>query len=221
MNKTSQEIKNLFNNISKNYDFLNNIISFYTHKKIKLEAIKLLDITNNSSVLDLCTGTGDLIGLIKKLYPKVNIIGADFSNEMLKIAKEKYPDIDFIETNAEELIFKDNSFDFIVMSFGYRNIKDKKKAQKEILRVLKKEGLFLHLDFGNKNIISFLYNLFLKFLVKFFIKDKASYNYLICSKKEFQTPKELIKDFNSEGFKLIKRKNFIFNTVSALVFKKL
>lgn len=218
MLKTPQEIKEMFNSISKNYDFLNNIISFFTHKFIKKSAVKMLKISN-SSVLDLCCGSGDICFLIKKLYPNSKVTGLDFSSSMLKIAKEKVKDVDFIEGDVLNLPFLDNSFDFITISFGLRNIPNKKRALEEILRVLKPNGRLLHLDFGNKNLINKCYNFFILNLVKLFNMPKA-YNYLIKSKELFLAPNELISLIESQGFIFDKRKGFFFNIISAQVFKK-
>lgn len=219
MIKTSDEIKKMFNEISKNYDFLNDIISFFSHKYIKKEAVKLLKISDNACVLDLCSGSGDIIGIIKKLYPKVKSTGVDFSLNMLQTAKRKYPDIEFIEADVLNLPFLDNSFDFIAISFGLRNILNKDKALDEILRVLKQDGKLLHIDFGAKNLISKVFNFFVLSLVKIFKISKA-YSYLIDSKEDFLTPEELITLFELKGYKFVKRKDFLFKTISAQVFKK-
>ena len=71
IDKSSKRIKNIFNRISKSYDFMNNIISFGFHKIIKFQCIKELNITNRNKILDLCCGTGDTAWLIKKHYKKV------------------------------------------------------------------------------------------------------------------------------------------------------
>ena len=149
MNKSPQNIQNMFNLIANNYDKLNSIISFGFNNIIKLACIKSLCIKPNEKVLDLCTGTGDLIRFIKK-YSN-NITGVDFSENMLKIARKKFKDTEFIEADCTQLPFADNSFDIITMGYGLRNIENRTKALKEVYRVLKPNGKFLHLDFGEKN----------------------------------------------------------------------
>ena len=82
-------IKNLFDNLSNKYDFMNNIISFGTHKLIKKKAVRSLKIKPNSKVLDLCCGTGDLGAIIKEIEPTCDVVGVDFSQQMLEIARKK------------------------------------------------------------------------------------------------------------------------------------
>jgi len=219
MLKTPEEIKKMFNDISKNYDFLNNIISFFTHKYIKTACIKLLQIKNGANVLDLCCGSGDICGIIKKNYPGSKVTGVDFSSSMLEMAKKKYNNINFIEADALKLPFLDNSFDYITISFGLRNIPNKDEALKEALRVLKPNGTFMHLDFGQKNFITRIYNFFVLCLIKILNLPEA-YNYLIKSKEDFLTPDELIKKTTKNGFEFLNKKDFLFKNISCEIFKK-
>ena len=87
--KDPQKIKNMFDEISAYYDKINNFISLCTHYLIKEKTIKLLNIKPQSTILDLCCGTGDFTKIIHKLHPDTKIIGADFSPEMIKLAKKK------------------------------------------------------------------------------------------------------------------------------------
>lgn len=221
--KNSQKIEKMFDKIAPNYDFLNNIISFYTHYFIKTKSIKLLDFEPDSEVLDLCCGSGDLGRIILKKYPKTTITGVDFSSKMLDIAraknKTKSKNIKYLKMDAQKLEFSDNSFDFVVMGFGFRNVENKELCLKEIYRVLKKDGVFLHLDFGQKNTISKIYDKIILFLINFF-KNKEAYLYLINSKNNFLNPKSLIEKFKQEGFKLVLIKHFLFKNISVQVLKK-
>ena len=161
-------IKSLFNRISNKYDFMNFIISFGTHIFIKKEAIKNLEIKQNSKVLDLCCGSGDLGKIIKKYHPTCDVVGVDFSSKMLEIARQKNPDITYWEMDATNLPFEKNSFDYIVMGFGLRNIPEKNKSLEEVYRILKNNGKFLHLDFGEQNSLSKIYDNIVIFLAKIF-----------------------------------------------------
>ena len=189
--KEPEFIKDLFNSISENYDKLNDIMSFGLHKKIKRDVINQIENQFSIfhfpfSILDLCTGTGDLAAILKEKYPEAKIIGIDFSPQMLEIARQKhnsipsplvgegeflgedtslrnscegYNNIDFLEADCTNLPFEDESFDLCTISFGLRNIEDMEKALQEIHRVLKKGGIFVNLDLGKPNKF---FNLFLK-----------------------------------------------------------
>jgi len=215
-----EEIKSMFNKIAFDYDFLNNLISFYTHFLIKNEAVKQLDIKPDSRILDLCTGSGDLAFIVKKYYPSTKITGVDFSDKMLEIARKKHPDIEFYKGDVTKLEFQNNSFDYVLIGFGFRNILDKEAVLSEIQRVLDDNGKFLHLDFGEKNFISKTADFLILFMAKLFSRNFQAYKYLIESKKEFFTPLELIKFVEKFDFKLEKRKDFLFKVISCEVFKK-
>ena len=218
--KSFNRIKNIFDRISPYYDFMNNLISLGSHFWIKLLSVKMLHLKSYSKVLDLCCGTGDISKIILRQYPKVKVIGLDCSVDMLKIAKCKNPKGTFISGNCEGIPFGDKEFDIVTIGFGLRNIQDRAQAIAEIYRVLKNDGEFLHLDFGQHNIFSGIFDLLVKFFIKIFGKDEESYLYLIQSKKEYPEPLKLIKEFETAGFKMAYRRDFIFGVISAQVFTK-
>ena len=220
LDKTPASIRTMFNMIANKYDFVNNVMSFGTQNHVKNRAIKMLDIKPHDNVIDLCCGTGDLSGIIKKTSPHACITGIDFSEKMLSVAKEKYTDICFMQGDVTNLPYADNLFDFAVMGFGLRNILNAEKAVEEVYRILKPNGKFLHLDFGRKNFASRVYDKMTPLLIKLFTENTQAYSYLIKSKQEFPTPKDLIKDFESKGFKLVKRKDFLCGIISAQVLEK-
>ena len=217
----ANDLKKMFNDISPIYDKVNNLLSFYTHKYFKSSAISTLEIKDGYKILDLCCGSGDLIKLIKNKNQNVKIIGLDFSSNMLEIAKNKNDNVEFIEGNVEELPFNDNEFDIVLIGFGLRNVLDKNKALKEIQRVLKKDGQFLHLDFEGKSKFSFLYDNFILFLLRFFVKDIEPYIYLMKSKKDYFTSVELIDKMSEFGFECLNCKKMFLNIVSFHRFKLL
>lgn len=142
--------KEMFNKIAAKYDFLNNIISFGLHKYIKMRAVKALEIQPDSKVLDLCCGSGDLGKMVKEIQPSCDVIGVDFSSKMIELARFKNQNITYWELDALNLPFEKNSFDYVLMGFGLRNINDKGKVLEEIHKILKSNGKFLQLDFGKK-----------------------------------------------------------------------
>ena len=122
--------------------------------------------------------------------------------------------------DVTSLAFEKNSFDYIVMGFGLRNIPQKNKALEEIYRTLKTEGQFLHIDFGKHNIYSKIYDSIILFLVKFFTKNTKPYKYLILSKRNFLEPEELIELFKFNQFNYISHKNMLFEIISYQIMKK-
>ena len=128
--------------------------------------------------------------------------------------------INFIQADATNLPFPDNSFDIVTIGFGLRNIEDFDGTLKEIYRVLKPNGEFLHLDFGEKNILNKIFDKITPNLVRFFTKNNEAYSYLIQSKQEFFKPDELIKKFENKGFKFVKRKDYLLGAISCQIVLK-
>ena len=220
LDKNPQKIESLFDKISNYYDKMNNLMSLGTHYIIKILALKILKIKPKSNVLDICCGTGDFTSIISKIEPRANVIGLDFSTEMIKLAQKKNPKKVFIEGDVTNLPFKEGEFDFVTSGFGLRNIENRQRALIEINRVLKKGGKFLHLDFGIHNLLWKLFDKFVPYFVKFSGIDKGEYEYLICSKNDFPEPDKLIEEFEECGFKFLNRKDFLFGAISVQVMVK-
>ena len=220
VDKSPEKISEMFNGISKVYDINNNILSLGFHKRIKKSAVKLLDISDNMKILDICCGTGDITEILGSTNYKLDLCGVDFSKDMISVAQTKFPQLKFKLGDAIKLDDKNLSVDIITMVFGLRNIKDRQSAIKESYRVLKTGGQFLHLDFGYKNIFSVIFNLIAITAIKLLYGNILPYKYLIRSKKEFPEPEELISEFEAAGFKLKKKKEYLFGIIAAQVYCK-
>ena len=106
------------------------------------------------------------------------------------------------------------------MFFGFRNIEDKEAVLKEVKRVLKNGGQFVHLDFGNGNFLTdFIFEKFTSFIAKICSKNAASYKYLIISIKSIFKPLGLIKFMADRGFICHREYNFLFSTINVQIFK--
>lgn len=218
--KTPENIQKLFNTIAYKYDFMNNLISLGMHKSVKKKCVENLDIKPHTRILDACTGTGDIAYFIKQKEPYASVTGIDFSENMLKIACKRQPDIDLRKGDVTHLEFEDNTFDIVTMGFGLRNITNPEKALSEIHRVLKAGGYFMHLDFGKKNILNKFFDITVPLTARLFYGNALPYGYLISSKQEFPEPHELIKDFEKSGFKFVKRKDYVMGALSVQIMKK-
>ncbi len=205
----------MFEKFAHRYDVFNNIISLGMHKLVKYLFVQQLSIPDDARILDLCSGSGDIARMLKEKSPTAKVMGIDISEPMLDIAKQKVSDAVFINADCTNLPFEDESFDLCTISFGLRNIPDKDRALSEIYRVLKKDGTFAHLDFGkSNNFADKTFDAIVRLLAKIPPGSAIPYNSFLQSKKDFSAPVELIKMFESHGFKFHKKIDPIFGVIS-------
>ena len=221
-------IKNIFESISKDYDLMNDLITFKYHSKWKKEIAMIAKEDNPKVILDIATGTGDIAINLSKLKDS-QIIGVDISEKMLDVAGDKIRKMNITNIKlelckAEKLKYKNNFFDLISIGYGVRNFEDLINGLKESYRVLKKNGklIILETSVPNNFLIKYLYLLFTSIyvpLISFiFTKNIKAYNYLLDSTKEFPHEKEFKKILGSVGFKNIasKKKFFGISTIYIL-----
>ena len=206
-----EQVTQMFDNISENYDSLNRVISLGIDVKWRKKVVKIVGKNNPKQILDIATGTGDLALMMAALNPD-RIVGLDISAGMLevgkqKIAKAKLSDkIEMIVGDSEEMPFDDNTFDAITVSFGVRNFAHLNKGIQEIARVLKPTGVLVILETSNPTKFPFkqgykLYtNLFLPIVGKLFSKDKVAYSYLSESANSFPFGKAFNNILQKNGF---------------------
>ena len=190
------QVEKMFDNISKEYDILNRVISFGIDISWRKKIVRILKSKNPSTILDVATGTGDLaIELVKTNAKK--IIGLDISKGMLDVGINKINHknlnntIEMVIGDSENLKYDDNFFDAVTVSFGVRNFESLDSGLREIYRVLKTNGSLVILETSNPTKFPFkqFYTVYSKFILptigKIFSKDKLAYNYLSESSAEF------------------------------------
>lgn len=224
--KKSGEIKKMFSSIAPSYDFLNHFLSFYFDKIWRKKAVKIFSPKADEIYLDLCCGTGDF-GIQLSKRGETKIVGLDFSIEMLKIARKKTDKMCFVNGDAMNIPFKDETFDGCIVAFGIRNYEDLEKGIREAQRVLKKGAIFVILEFPNKvkGVFSPLFKLYFRFILpilgKMISKNHFAYKYLPESTKFFPSRDDLKKIFQKCGFELIEFKERTFRIVNEIVLKKI
>ena len=207
-----KQVEQMFDTISGNYDGLNRVISMGSDIKWRKKVIKLVAATNPDSILDIATGTGDLAIQFAESTTANKIVGLDLSEGMLSVARKKVAgktlgeNIEFIKGDSEALPFEDNSFDAITVSFGIRNFENLEKGLSEILRVLKKDGVFVILETSVPSKFPFKqgYKFYSKFILpvigRLFSRDKVAYKYLSESASAFPHGEVLNNILRKIGF---------------------
>lgn len=206
-----EQVAQMFDNISGNYDNLNRVISFGIDTKWRKKVLKIVSDKQPKIILDIATGTGDLAILMTQTNAE-KIIGLDISAGMLEVGKKKVEEkklsgtIDLVLGDSEKIPFEDNYFDAITVGFGVRNFENLEKGFAEILRVLKPNGVFVILEtsvpdktpykqgykFYSKNI--------LPIIGKLFSKDNSAYGYLSESAAAFPYGEALNNILRKIGF---------------------
>lgn len=206
-----EQVAQMFDTISGNYDGLNRVISFGIDIKWRKKVLKMVSDKNPEMILDIATGTGDLAILMTKTNAK-KIIGLDISAGMLEVGRKKIEQknlsdrIEMVLGDSENIPYDDNTFDAITVGFGVRNFENLEKGFSEILRVLKPNGIFVILETSvpTKTPYKQGYKFYSKYILpligKLFSKDNSAYQYLSDSASVFPYGEALNNILRKIGF---------------------
>lgn len=214
LNKKEQ-VAQMFDTISKEYDGLNRVISFGIDVKWRKKVVDIVAKSKANRILDIATGTGDLAINLAKTNAQ-EIIGLDISDGMLEVGRKKIAErqlsnkIQMMLADSENMPFEDNSFDAITVAFGVRNFENLEKGLSEILRVLKPNGIFVILETSVPVKTPFKqgYKFYSKFILptigRVFSKDRVAYSYLSESASVFPYGEALNNILRQIGFSNVK-----------------
>src|SRR5438270_1668553 len=195
----------MFGSISRRYDLANHLLSCGCDFIWRKRAAQIVAAWNPNAIVDLATGTGDLALALTRALPKSEIIGVDFAEEMLAVAKAKGVRR-IVPADALALPFADRSFDCVTIAFGLRNIKDWSAALREMARVLTTNGHLLVMEFSlpSMSIWRTVYRFYLHRLVpifgSFLTQKKTAYDYLGESIEKFPGGEEMLRLMEATGF---------------------
>ena len=225
-NKKNQ-VKQMFNKIAGQYDFLNRFLTFGIDNIWRKIAVKKIE-NNPKNVLDIATGTADL-AIITAKYTNAEIIGLDISDQMLKVGKEKITKnkldsrIKLINGDAENLPFNNETFDAITVGFGVRNFENLEKGLNEIYRVIKEGGYVAILEpsypekFPLKQLFNFYFETLTPIIGNLISKDYKAYRYLSKSVKNFPSSNNFIDQLKQIGFSKCNHYSLTFGVVSLYI----
>ena len=206
-----EQVAQMFDAISGNYDNLNRVISFGIDIKWRKKVLKIVNASKPKTILDIATGTGDLAILMAETKAE-QIIGLDISAGMLEVGVKKIADknlsktIEMVLGDSENMPFDTDYFDAVTVAFGVRNFETLEKGLAEILRVLKPEGVFVILETSvpdktpYKQGYQFYSQNILPLIGKLFSKDNAAYGYLSESAAAFPYGEALNNILRKVGF---------------------
>jgi demethylmenaquinone methyltransferase/2-methoxy-6-polyprenyl-1,4-benzoquinol methylase len=206
-------VAEVFQSVAAKYDIMNDVMSLGVHRLWKRFTIDCSGARTGHKVLDLAGGTGDLTAKFSRIVGENGkVVLADINDAMLKVGRDKLRDlgivgnVEYVQANAEELPFPDNTFDIITIAFGLRNVTDKDKALASMYRVLKPGGRLLVLEFSKptNDILSKAYDLYSFHLLpkigQLVANDSDSYQYLAESIRMHPEQEVLKSMMESAGF---------------------
>tara|TARA_B100001173_G_scaffold13742_1_gene11419 strand:- start:430 stop:1056 length:627 start_codon:yes stop_codon:yes gene_type:complete len=201
---------------------MNDVMSFGAHRLWKKRFIDMVNPYSGEKIIDVGSGSGDLVLEIQKRNQNLKIDMVDLNKEMLLEGKKriKIDNVKFYQQSAENLSFADNMYDKYLISFCLRNITNIEQSFKEALRILKPGGQYYCLEFSQPNsfVIANIYSYYKSNMIpifgKIFANNRDAYNYLNESIDLFPKQDDLKKKLESAGFKSVKYTNMFDGIVS-------
>jgi len=224
--KKADHVEGVFHSVAEEYDLMNDAMSFGMHRLWKKMLIELSELSDNSLVLDVASGTADIPRLISKKFKSASILVTDINESMLALGKDRainenfFQNCSFALASGESLPYQDNTFDLVTIGFGLRNFTNKQKGLKEMKRVLKPGGVLLILEFSKptNSIFSKVYDWYsfniIPKLGSLLANDSESYQYLAESIRmhpDQETLKDMVMD---AGFEQCKFYNLVNGVVA-------
>jgi demethylmenaquinone methyltransferase/2-methoxy-6-polyprenyl-1,4-benzoquinol methylase len=204
------QVRAMFDRIARVYDLMNSVMTAGLHHQWRRRAADLAHVGPGDRVLDVATGTGDLaIELSRRVAPAGEVVGTDFSEEMLAHARGKAPEITFEWGNALELPYADGEFAAATVGFGARNFSDLDQGLSEMARVVRPGGrvVILEITTPQRPPLSTFFSLWFDRLVPLIGKvagDPDAYDYLPNSVKRFPQPEGLAAALERAGLEQIR-----------------
>jgi demethylmenaquinone methyltransferase / 2-methoxy-6-polyprenyl-1,4-benzoquinol methylase len=195
----------MFDRIARVYDLMNSVMTAGMHHRWRERTAELTGVGPGDRALDVATGTGDLaVALKRRVGPEGEVVGIDFSEPMLELARRKAPHVRFDAANALELPYEDGEFDAVTVGFGARNFSDLGRGLAEMARVTRPGGrvVVLEITSPRRPPLSWFFRLWFDRAVPVLGRlagDPDAYAYLPSSVRRFPEPPELAAELAAVG----------------------
>lgn len=208
----AEQVETMFDNIAPTYDTLNHRLSWNIDRRWRRKAIKALEPYHPQTMLDIATGTGDFSILAALMLKPRRLIGADISEGMMAVGREKVQQlglqgvISFEKEDCLNLSYADGTFDAVTSAFGIRNFADLDRGLSEMCRVLKKGGhlsileLTTPVNFPMKQLFQVYSHTVLPVYGRLISKDQSAYSYLTKTIEAFPQGESMMEILKKAGF---------------------
>jgi demethylmenaquinone methyltransferase/2-methoxy-6-polyprenyl-1,4-benzoquinol methylase len=215
-------IRAMFNRIARRYDQMNRLMTFGRDQAWRRLVVKEAALPRGGRLLDVATGTGDILFEALKQDPTLRVIGADFAAGMMRVGQRRSPgrQVAWAQADALALPLPDAAFDAVTSGYLMRNVADVPGAFREQLRVVKPGGRIICLDTSppTRNALYPFILFHLKFVIPMLGRlvggDSAAYRYLPESTQAFKTPDELADVMRRSGLEQVRYTRLMFGTMA-------
>jgi len=217
LDKSPQTISQMFSALAPRYDLMNNLMTGFSHHLTRRFALSLAELTPDQRTLDLATGTGDFASL---LDTKADVIGCDLSDGMLRRAKIRSRQIEFLRADISVLPFPNNLFDVCAISYGIRNVKDPHAVLREIFRITRPGGRLIIVEASipenptNRFLVWFHFTRIVPFLARIFTTNPTAFDYYFKSVEQFPTGRKFFILLKKAGWNRVWWYKRLFGAVS-------
>ncbi len=230
--KNKERIRAMFDSIAHSYDRLNHSLSLGIDRLWRRRVTRMADRVKARNVLDIATGTGDMAIALARLECTESVVGGDFSENMLAIARKKAAETDcghkitFLREDALDLSMADESFDMTTVAFGARNFADLKRGLEQMRRVTKSGGnvAVLELTIPRNHVVRLFYRLYLHGILpvigRLTSKDRNAYDYLPASVEQFPQRESFTEIMAQAGWRNCRYESLTFGIATLYTAEK-
>ena len=198
----AEGVQRMFDRVAPVYDAMNRVMTGGLDRRWRRITVERA-VRAGDRVLDACCGTGDL-AIAARRHGAADVVGLDFSEQMLERARRKAPEIDWVQGDALALPFEDASFDAATVGFGIRNVDDLEAGLRELRRVLRPGGRLAILEITTpRGVLAPFYRVWFDRIVPLLgrvLPGGDAYTYLPASVRRFPVPEELSRLLEAQGF---------------------
>ncbi|WP_229672240.1 ubiquinone/menaquinone biosynthesis methyltransferase [Citricoccus zhacaiensis] len=216
------KVASMFDGIAGRYDLMNLVMTWGQEPRFVRRTVERAELPDSPVVLDLATGTGDIALEVLRSRYGARITGADFAPEMMEVGRNRPGggQIDWVEADAMDLPFEDNTFDAVTHGYLLRNVADIPTTLAEQFRVLKPGGRMVALETSPApdNIIKPFSTAYIKYVVpqisRLITRTPDAYEYLSATSRGFKTPAQIQALLEDVGFEDVGHETHLFGTLA-------